>query len=158
VNQNQPGKGQVRYTLGHELGTTKTSAGGNLQKETTRYATTPIEFDRPATGTKRMVVKCQKCRQQVSIEVLSPGAVTRERVKSAAYAVLTMLIFIAVAGLVPWDRLVGSANAGMIRVIVFFVFGIVAVDFGSRVFKPDAALAVRIVAEQGSHSILRTPK
>jgi hypothetical protein len=158
VDQNQPGKGEIRYTLAHELGTTKKSVGGNLRQETTRYATTPIEFDRPATGTKRMVVKCQKCRQQVTIEVLSPGAVTRERVKSAAYAVVALLIFIAVAMLVPWDRLVGSTNAGMIRVVLFFVFGIVAVDFGGRVFKPDAALAVLIVAGPGSHTIVRSQR
>jgi hypothetical protein len=148
------------YSLGHKIGTYREAPVGNLRRVTTRFSTTPIEFDRPTTGTNRIGVICCSCSKEVVILVLSPGSVMLERIKRAAYIVATPLVLYAALKFASW-----GTNSGIIAVVAMLALFYIELHNCAKIFSSNAALTVRIAriplldlfpacCGQGSHRIL----
>jgi hypothetical protein len=140
-----------RYSLGHPISSTRAA---NIR--TTNYSTKPLDFPLPETGSRREIVPCHACREELTILLRSPQAIKTARLMCILYIVAALVV----GGLVMYISIsqglfTGAQGLGeyLVGALLFGLFCFI-INQVLTLFSPSDKLAVTITNLLTKHKIL----
>lgn len=146
--------------LGCLVGVETLASGLGYRKWRENFRTTPLKYERPATGFAKHELTCPFCGAGLTVTVCNAARLTYSRRLFAAFAFLT-LITLLVSGIALYAlKQGGRSGAGMESAAVWALVvsipaAVVLVVVAPNMLEPDRRLGIWVSGDRSKHRIFQ---